>query len=43
MSFEDPGLDRALFEEQLGEVRRVIGAEVEALLGARAGVTPVTK
>lgn len=36
MSFENPGLDPALFEEQLGEVRRVIGAEVEALLSARA-------
>lgn len=33
MSFENPGQDRALFEAQLGEIRRLICAEVEALLG----------
>ncbi len=35
MSFENPALDRTLFEAQLGEVRRVIGAEVDALLRGR--------
>ncbi|HEY7215184.1 MAG TPA: lysophospholipid acyltransferase family protein [Thermoanaerobaculia bacterium] len=36
MWFENPGLDRTLFEAQLGEVRRGIGAAVDDLLRARA-------